>query len=59
VIYDPTEMSGLRVPWDIPIEDFGFAFAMVTLAIMLWRRGLARQKPSRTRNHDHDQAAKR
>jgi lycopene cyclase domain-containing protein len=59
VIYDPTEMSGLRIPWDIPIEDFGFAFAMVTLAILLWRRGLARQELSSTRSRDHDQATKR
>ena len=38
VIYNPDEMLGLRMPWDIPIEDFGFGFAMVTLAILLWRR---------------------
>ena len=38
VIYDPDEILGLRAPWDIPIEDFGFGFAMVTLAILLWRR---------------------
>jgi lycopene cyclase domain-containing protein len=46
VIYDPTEMSGLRIPWDIPIEDFGFAFAMVTLSILLWRRALERDERS-------------
>ena len=44
VIYNPAEMLGLRAPWDIPIEDFGFGFAMVTLAILLWRRALDRQK---------------
>lgn len=43
VIYNPAEFSGIRVPWDIPVEDFGFGFAMVTLAILLWRRWLARQ----------------
>ena len=58
VIYDPKEMSGMRAPWDIPIEDFGFAFAMVTLAILLWRRGLARQELRRPSSRDHDQAAK-
>ncbi len=42
VIYNPDEILGLRVPWDIPIEDFGFGFAMVTLAILLWRRRLDR-----------------
>jgi lycopene cyclase domain-containing protein len=43
VIYNPNEMLGLRMPWDIPIEDFGFGFAMVTLAILLWRRWLDRR----------------
>ena len=44
VIYNPVEHLGIRAPWDIPIEDFGFGFAMVTLAILLWRRALDRQK---------------
>ena len=43
VIYNPDEFLGLRLPWDIPIEDFGFGFAMVTLAILLWRRWLDRR----------------
>ena len=44
VIYNPEEHLGIRAPWDIPIEDFGFGFAMVTLAILLWRKALDRQK---------------
>ena len=44
VIYNPQQMLGVRAPWDIPIEDFGFGFAMVTLAILLWRRALDRKK---------------
>ena len=43
VIYNPEQMLGIRAPWDIPIEDFGFGFAMVTLAILLWRRWLTRR----------------
>lgn len=43
VIYNPAEILGLRAPWDIPVEDFGFGFAMVTLAILLWRRWLDRR----------------
>lgn len=43
VIYDPAQMLGLRAPWDIPVEDFGFGFTMVTLAILLWRRHADRQ----------------
>lgn len=37
VIYDPERMLGVRWPFDIPIEDFGFGFAMVSLTLMLWR----------------------
>jgi lycopene cyclase domain-containing protein len=43
VIYNPNEFLGIRAPWDIPIEDFGFGFAMVTLTILLWRRWLDRR----------------
>jgi lycopene cyclase domain-containing protein len=43
VIYDPDEILGVRAPWDIPVEDFGFGFAMVTLAILLWRHWLDRR----------------
>ena len=58
VIYNPDEMLGLRMPWDIPIEDFGFGFAMVTLAILLWRRWLDRRLSSQEAidgDHDHDE----
>lgn len=37
VLYDDAETLGVRWPWDIPVEDFAFGFAMVTLAILLWR----------------------
>ena len=47
VIYGEDEMLGLRAPWDIPVEDFGFGFTMVTLAILLWRRQLDRRPPAR------------
>ena len=38
VIYRPDVLSGLRFPLDIPTEEFAYAFAMVTLAIILWER---------------------
>ncbi|MDQ3166867.1 MAG: lycopene cyclase domain-containing protein [Actinomycetota bacterium] len=38
VSYDESQTVGLRFPWDIPIEDFGFGFALVTLTILLWER---------------------
>lgn len=38
VLYDDRETLGVRFPWDIPVEDFAFGFAMVTLALLVWRR---------------------
>ena len=38
VIYDPDELSGIRFPWDIPLEEFVYAFALVTLAMLFWDR---------------------
>ena len=36
VHYSAEEFSGIRFPFDIPIEDFGFGFAMVTCALLVW-----------------------
>jgi lycopene cyclase domain-containing protein len=38
VIYDPAALSGIRFPWDIPLEEFVYAFALVTLTMLLWDR---------------------
>ncbi|MDO5500123.1 MAG: lycopene cyclase domain-containing protein [Propionibacteriaceae bacterium] len=38
VLYNADETTGIRAPWDIPIEDFGFGFSMVTLTLILWIR---------------------
>ena len=38
VSYHPEQFSRIRFPWDIPIEDFGFGFAMLTLTIVCWIR---------------------
>jgi lycopene cyclase domain-containing protein len=38
VIYDETQSTGLRFPWDIPIEDFLFGWALVTAVLLLWER---------------------
>lgn len=45
VIYNPKEFSGVRFPWDIPIEDFAYGFALVTLVLLVW----VRARPARTR----------
>lgn len=38
VIYDDKHTSGLRFPFDIPVEDFLFGFALVTAVLLLWER---------------------
>jgi lycopene cyclase domain-containing protein len=38
VLYDDDRTTGLRVPWDIPVEDFVFGFALLTLVLLLWER---------------------
>jgi lycopene cyclase domain-containing protein len=37
VAYHPEAISGVRLPMRIPIEDFGFGFALVTFTLLLWR----------------------
>ena len=44
VLYRPAAISGVRWPWDIPVEDFGFAFAMITLTLALWERAPRRER---------------
>jgi lycopene cyclase domain-containing protein len=41
VEYNPMEFSGVRFPWDIPVEDFAYGFALVTLVLLGWLRGAA------------------
>jgi lycopene cyclase domain-containing protein len=38
VVYDNRQISGIRFPLDIPIEDFFFGFALVTAVLLLWER---------------------
>lgn len=38
VIYDGRQITGLRFPFDIPVEDFLFGFALVTAVLLLWER---------------------
>jgi len=38
VVYSAEATSGLRWPWDIPVEDFGFGISMCTLVLILWVR---------------------
>lgn len=38
VIYDGDQITGLRIPWDIPVEDYLFGFSMITLTLLAWLR---------------------
>jgi lycopene cyclase domain-containing protein len=38
VVYNVDQFGGWRFPFDIPVEDFAFGFALVTGAILLWER---------------------
>lgn len=38
VVYSRDEFSGLRPIWDIPLEDFAFGIALLTLMLMSWVR---------------------
>lgn len=58
VLYDDRQTLGIRFPWDIPIEDFGFGFALVTSVILIWHRlGPSRILPRPTEKViDHDRS---
>jgi len=43
VIYNEDHTSGIRFPWDIPVEDFLFGWALVTAVLLLW----VKQRPDR------------
>lgn len=48
VIYDDAHTSGVRFPFDIPVEDFLFGWAMVTAVLLLWERRRLRDQPKET-----------
>lgn len=42
VLYADAQNTGVRFPWDIPVEDFVYGFALVTAVLALWvRQGTA------------------
>jgi lycopene cyclase domain-containing protein len=38
VSYHDQAISGVRAPWNIPVEDYGFGFALITLTLLCWVR---------------------
>jgi lycopene cyclase domain-containing protein len=45
VRYAEWAISGVRAPWDIPVEDFLYGFAMVTAVLLLWERRRSAHDP--------------
>ena len=43
VIYNDDNTSGIRFPWDIPVEDYLFGWALVTGVLLLWERQRVRR----------------
>jgi lycopene cyclase domain-containing protein len=42
VAYHPAAILGIRAPWNIPVEDYAFGFALITLTLLLWEHADAR-----------------
>jgi lycopene cyclase domain-containing protein len=38
VLYEAAMKTPWRIPWDIPIEDYGFGFSLLTLVCAGWER---------------------
>ena len=36
VIYDEAQVSGIRIGWNSPIEDFLFGYALITGVLVVW-----------------------
>jgi lycopene cyclase domain-containing protein len=53
VVYRDADTSGLRPVWDILAEEFLYAFALVTLVILVWdRAGLHEGEDERRADRD-------
>jgi lycopene cyclase domain-containing protein len=37
VLYNPVHHTGVRFPWDIPIEDYLFGFSLITAVLARWK----------------------
>lgn len=43
VIYDDTQTTGIRPIWDILLEEYAYAFALLAMIILLWDRAGQRE----------------
>ena len=47
VLYSADAKTPWRFPWDIPVEDFPFGIALLTLVMLLWDRAGRRREARR------------
>ncbi len=52
VIYGDDKFSGWRAPLDVPVEDYLFGFALVTLTILVWVKVGPGDRPGRPGRRD-------
>jgi lycopene cyclase domain-containing protein len=43
VLYDDAQTSGIRPIWDILIEEYAYAYALLTMVVLLWDRAARRE----------------
>ncbi|NYH87943.1 lycopene cyclase domain-containing protein [Actinopolymorpha rutila] len=56
VLYAESHATGIRMPWDIPVEDFAFGFSLMTLTLLLWDR-LGSRERGRDGGRERDRAS--
>jgi lycopene cyclase domain-containing protein len=44
VLYDGEAKTPWRFPWDIPVEDYLFGFALLTLVVIRWKQAAVRER---------------
>lgn len=44
VRYDEEAKTPWRFPWDIPVEDYLFGFALLTLVVIRWKQAAGREE---------------
>lgn len=44
VLYDNSQTSGIRPIWDILVEEYAYAYAMLTMVVLLWDRAARREE---------------
>jgi lycopene cyclase domain-containing protein len=54
VLYAPDMKSPWRFPWDIPVEDYLFGFALLTITMVLWDRAGRRPEDRASRRNRPD-----